>query len=78
MPTRARNVSSLALRLPERAEIWLFDCGEGTQHRLLHAELRSSQISRIFITHLHGDHLFGLLGLLASLSLAGDVRQIDL
>lgn len=78
VPTRTRNVSSLALRLPERAEIWLFDCGEGTQHRLLQSTLRSSQISRIFLTHLHGDHLFGLLGLLASLSLAGDVRQIDL
>ncbi|MFN7511818.1 MAG: ribonuclease Z, partial [Microcystis sp.] len=32
VPTRSRNVSSIALRLPQRAEIWLFDCGEGTQH----------------------------------------------
>lgn len=78
VPTRRRNVASLALRLPERAEVWLFDCGEGTQHQLLRSDLRVSQIRRIFITHLHGDHLYGLLGLLASCGLAGDVERIDL
>lgn len=71
VPTRARNVSGVALRLPQRAEAWLFDCGEGTQHQLLRSDLRSSQISRIFITHMHGDHIFGLMGLIASMGLAG-------
>ncbi|MBA3248496.1 MAG: ribonuclease Z, partial [Pyrinomonadaceae bacterium] len=33
VPTRARNVSAVALRLDQRAEVWLFDCGEGTQHQ---------------------------------------------
>ena len=78
VPTRSRNVSSIALRLPQRAELWLFDCGEGTQHQFLRSELKVSQLSRIFITHLHGDHIFGLMGLLASCGLAGNVKRIDL
>jgi ribonuclease Z len=78
VPTRRRNVASLALRLPERAEVWLFDCGEATQHQVQRSDVRISQIRRIFITHLHGDHLYGLLGLLASRGLAGDAERIDL
>jgi ribonuclease Z len=77
VPTRSRNVSSVALRLPQRKEIWLFDCGEATQHQLLRSNLRTSQIRRIFITHMHGDHIFGLMGLLASLGLGGTVTQVD-
>jgi ribonuclease Z len=78
VPTRARNVSGVALRLPQRAEVWLFDCGEGTQHQLQRTPIRISQISRIFITHLHGDHLFGLMGLLATCGLAGQGQEIHL
>lgn len=78
VPTRSRNVSSIALRLAQRAEIWLFDCGEGTQHQLLRSDLKSSQIRRIFITHMHGDHIFGLMGLLASCGLAGNTERIDI
>jgi ribonuclease Z len=78
VPTRSRNVSSVALRLPQRAEVWLFDCGEGTQHQLLRSDLKSSQIRRIFITHMHGDHIFGLMGLIASCGLAGSGQTIDL
>ena len=78
VPTRSRNVSSIALRLPQRAELWLFDCGEGTQHQFLRSDLKVSQISRIFVTHMHGDHVFGLAGLLASCGLAGNVKRIDL
>lgn len=78
VPTRARNVSAVALRLPQRAELWLFDCGEGTQHQFLRSDLRVSQLSRIFVTHMHGDHVFGLPGLLASLGLAGTCHGIDL
>ncbi|ERN41390.1 ribonuclease Z [Rubidibacter lacunae KORDI 51-2] len=78
VPTRSRNVSSVALRLPQRGEVWLFDCGEGTQHQLLRSDLKSSQIQRIFITHMHGDHIFGLMGLLASIGLAGTGAPIAL
>jgi ribonuclease Z len=78
VPTRARNVSGVVLKLPQRAELWLFDCGEGTQHQFLKSDLRSSQIRRIFVTHMHGDHIFGLMGLLASCGLAGNVSEIDI
>ena len=78
MPTRSRNVSSVALRLPQRAEVWLFDCGEGTQHQLQRSEIKSSQIRRIFVTHMHGDHTFGLMGLIASCGLAGTGQPIDI
>ena len=78
VPTRSRNVSSIAVRLDQRAEIWLLDCGEGTQHQLLRSDLKSSQIRRIFVTHMHGDHIFGLMGLLASCGMAGNVSQIDI
>jgi ribonuclease Z len=78
VPTRSRNVSSIALRLPQRAEVWLFDCGEGTQHQILRSDLKISQITRIFVTHMHGDHTYGLMGLLASCGLAGNPSRIDI
>ena len=78
VPTRSRNVSSVALRLPQRAEIWLFDCGEGTQHQFLRSEFKSSQIRRIFVTNMHGDHIFGLMGLLATCGMAGAGQRIDI
>ncbi len=59
--------------------MWLFDCGESTQHQFLKSEFKSSQIRRIFVTHMHGDHIFGLPGLLASCGMAGTgQQQIDL
>ena len=78
VPTRARNVSAVALRLSQRAEFWLFDCGEGTQHQFLRSDLRISQLRRIFVTHMHGDHIFGLMGLLASCGLSGNPDRIDI
>lgn len=78
VPTRSRNVSSVALRLTQRGELWLFDCGEGTQHQFLRSDLKISQIRRIFITHMHGDHIFGLMGLLASIGLAANPSRIDI
>ncbi|STW49425.1 ribonuclease Z [Klebsiella pneumoniae] len=62
VPTRTRNMTSIILNLqqPTRAEMWLFDCGEGTQHQFLHTPYHPGKLNKIFITHLHGDHLFGL------------------
>ncbi|GAB2026237.1 ribonuclease Z [Lactovum odontotermitis] len=66
-PSKARNVSSLALKmLDERNEIWLFDCGEGTQRQILATTLKPRKVAKVFITHMHGDHVFGLPGFLAS------------
>jgi ribonuclease Z len=65
-PTKARNVSALALRSPQARAWYLVDCGEGTQHQLLHAPLSLLDLAAIFITHIHGDHCYGLPGLLAS------------
>jgi ribonuclease Z len=77
VPTRARNVSCVALRLPQRGEVWLFDCGEGTQHQLLRSDLNISQVTRVFITHMHGDHVYGLMGLLATCGMAGHARGVS-
>jgi ribonuclease Z len=68
----------VALRPPQRAEVWLFDCGEGTQHQLLRSELNISQVTRIFITHMHGDHMLGLMGLLATCGMTAHTRGIDI
>lgn len=69
VPSKERNVSSIALRLlQERGTIWLFDCGEATQQQILHSPVKLSKIDKIFITHLHGDHIYGLPGLLGSRS----------
>lgn len=72
MPSRHRNVSSIALSwLPQANRFWLFDCGEATQHRLWDAGLTLHRLERIYITHLHGDHIFGLPGVLGSRSAYG-------
>ncbi|MBY5034918.1 ribonuclease Z [Streptococcus gallolyticus] len=78
-PSKSRNVSSLALKLlDELNEIWLFDCGEGTQHQILETTIRPRKVSKIFITHLHGDHIFGLPGFLSSRSFQSNDEQTDL
>ena len=64
---RSRGLSAFVLRCNEN--LFLFDCGDGTQFRLLEAGLRRSRIRAVFISHLHGDHYLGLLGLLTSMSL---------
>ena len=71
-PSKQRNVTSVALKLLEELnEIWLFDAGEATQHQILHTTIRPRKVTKIFITHLHGDHIFGLPGFLSSRSLQG-------
>lgn len=78
-PSRSRNVSSVALKLlNERNEIWLFDVGEATQQQILATTIKPRKISKIFITHLHGDHIFGLPGLLSSRSFQGGQTPLEL
>lgn len=77
MPSKERNVSSIALHLlQEENHIWLFDCGEATQHQILQTTIKPRKINNIFITHLHGDHIFGLPGLLSSRSFQGGEDQV--
>lgn len=72
VPSLERNMTSIALRLfDERRSFWLFDCAEATQHQILSSPLKLSKLEYIFITHLHGDHLFGLPGLISSRSYQG-------
>ena len=79
VPAKHRNVTGIALRLlDERNAIWLFDCGEGTQMQILRTNIRPRKIEKIFITHLHGDHLFGLPGLLSSRSFQGGTEPMEI
>ncbi|MCO0832200.1 ribonuclease Z [Fructobacillus sp. W13] len=71
-PSKFRNVASIAMKLlDERNAVWLFDVGEATQHQILKTTIRPRKIEKIFISHLHGDHIFGLPGLLSSRSFQG-------
>jgi ribonuclease Z len=65
-PTKQRNVSALAMEFENDNKWYLFDCGEATQHQILKSRLSSSKLDTIFITHLHGDHVYGLFGLITS------------
>ena len=68
-PSRLRNVSAVALQFDQQSAFWLFDCGEGTQQQFIRSQLHLSKLEFIFVSHLHGDHFYGLPGLLASRSL---------
>jgi ribonuclease Z len=58
--------------------LFLVDCGEGTQSQMAKYKIRRSKISHVFISHLHGDHYFGLIGLLTSMGLLGRQQEIHL
>lgn len=77
-PTRARNVTGLALQHGGPKHWYLIDCGEGTQHQILRTRLSLMQLQAIFITHVHGDHTFGLPGLLSSASMSGRTEPLPL
>ncbi|MDQ0194864.1 ribonuclease Z [Paenibacillus wynnii] len=77
IPTLQRNVTSIVLRLlEERRSYWMFDCGEGTQHQVLKSPLRLGKLEKLFITHMHGDHLFGLPGLISSRGYQGGTSPL--
>ena len=71
MPTTERNVTALALAIDDARQWYLVDCGEGTQHQLLRCRYTLNNLKTIFITHVHGDHMYGLPGLITSASMQG-------
>jgi len=76
MPTADRNLSGHFINVSER--FFLIDCGEGTQNQLIRFKLKFQRINHIFISHLHGDHFYGLLGLLSSMHLLGRNRELNI
>lgn len=75
-PIFNRNPTSQALNINER--IYLIDCGEGTQQQMLKFDVKASRIDHIFISHLHGDHYLGLVGLISSLHLNGRSKPLNI
>lgn len=76
LPTANSHPSAQLLNIEER--YFLIDCGEGTQVQLRRAKAKFSKINHIFISHLHGDHVFGLIGLLSSLQLLGREKELTI
>jgi ribonuclease Z len=77
-PTRQRNVSGLAVQTVLSPDWFLVDCGEGTQHRLLQTPLSLHDMAAVCITHVHGDHCYGLPGLLASAGMGNRSKPLKL
>jgi len=77
-PTKERNVSALALELEQDNKWYLFDCGEATQHQIVRSRLYIGKLDTIFITHLHGDHYYGLPGLLTTKKLDAALKPLNI
>src|SRR5690606_30844216 len=75
-PAYGRNQTSQLLNINEK--LYLIDCGEATQLQLLKYNIKSSRIKYIFISHLHGDHYLGLIGLISSMHLIGRKDELIL
>lgn len=75
-PVYNRNPTAQLLNCNEK--FYLIDCGEGTQQQLIKYGFKASKIDFVFISHLHGDHYFGLIGLLSSLHLNGRIKPIKI
>src|SRR5699024_12638336 len=79
IPSKNRNVTAVVLDLlAEKNELWLFDCGEATQHQLLYTTLKPRKVTKIFISHVHGDHIFGLTGFLSRRSFQDGTEPLTL
>lgn len=74
VPSKYRNHASIALKA--FGEVILFDCGEGTQRQLANVKISPMKIDKIFISHLHGDHILGLPGLIQSMGFRGRVEPL--
>ncbi|UVL01137.1 ribonuclease Z [Pseudomonas sp. B21-048] len=78
VPSRNRNVSGTALIESSGKGWYLVDCGEATQHQVMRTPLSLRELRGCFITHVHGDHCFGLPGLLASAGMSGRLEPLDI
>ena len=76
IPAHGRHPTAQIVTLNE--QLFLIDCGEGTQIQIAQYKIKWSKINNIFISHLHGDHYFGLIGLLTSMSLLGRETEVHL
>jgi ribonuclease Z len=76
IPTPKRNLPSVAIL--RQSELFLFDCGEGTQRQMFVARIGFSRKTKIFITHMHGDHVLGLPGLFQTMSLLGREQPLEI
>jgi ribonuclease Z len=74
LPAFDRHPTAQVVTMDEH--IFLIDCGEGTQMQMAKYKIRRSKINHIFISHLHGDHYFGLIGLLTSMGLLGRSQEL--
>ena len=76
IPTLKRNPTAQVVNHADR--LFLIDCAEGTQVQLRKNKIKIQRINHIFISHLHGDHFFGLIGLISSMHLLGRVKELNI
>ena len=76
IPTPQRGLSAIAIR--RKGELLLFDCGEGTQRQMIQAGVGFHRKTKIFITHMYGDHVLGLPGLLQTMSLLDREKKLEI
>lgn len=76
VPTLKRSLPSVILECGRQQ--WMFDCGEGTQRQMLQAKIGFHKKTKIFVSHLHGDHVLGLPGVLQTMALMGRQKQLEI
>lgn len=75
LPTSVHNPSAQVLNIREK--LYMIDCGEGTQLQFRKSKLKFSRLTSVFISHMHGDHCFGLVGIISTMALLGRTADIN-